>query len=200
MAKKTAKRSAMKSKTAKTVTKKAAKAAVAKAAPARKPAKKAPARRPVRRFAVYAQVSPPSGILPTSPLGSLPAAAPPPAGSAAAYAEYLPIAQQTPASQISTFRIDPALAYQNVQTAMAALGPYTSTLATLPSPFSLTDMQAVPSIALATIYAAAQVNLASPGTTKALVKTATALRGVMLSSAVTLMKAGVLPAPRCSAS
>jgi hypothetical protein len=195
VAKKTAKRSVKKSPATKPAAKKLAKAPPAKEAAAKTPAKKALAKTPVKTFAVYAQVSPPTGLLPIPTLGAAAAAAPPPEGSAAAYAQYLPIAQETPASEIPTFRLDPALANQNVTTAMAALAPYTSTLAALPSPFSLTAMQAVPSIALATIYAAAQVDLASPGTTAALVKAASTLRGVMLSSAVTLMKAGVLPAP-----
>ena len=45
------------------------------------------------------------------------------------------------------------------------------------------------------VYAAAQVDLSSPGTIAKLRKTAGALRDVLLSNAVALMKAGALPAP-----
>ncbi len=173
-----------------------AKTKTSKPAATTKPAAaKAPAAKPAAAAKKAAKPKAPAGpvaIPPPPPPAVAPAT---PKGSAAAYAKYLPIAQkQIPAAQVVPYRQDPALAAQNISTGLAALAPYKKQLAKLPAPFDLGAMNELPAIAIATMYAAAQVDLSSPGTVGQLRKTAGALRDVLLSNAVSLMKAGVLPA------
>lgn len=118
-----------------------------------------------------------------------------PSGSAEAYAKYLPIALTISADVITSYRGDPALAYHNINTGLTALAPREAELANLPKPFSLDAMKALPALALATRYAAAQVDLASKGIIRQLRERATVVRTLLLSSAVTLMNSRDLPAP-----
>jgi hypothetical protein len=118
-----------------------------------------------------------------------------PDGAEAAYAQYAPLALQAAAGKaMPTYSRDPSLAYQNIATGLAALAPYADRLKLLPAPFDPAALAALAAIAQATIYAAAKVDHTSPGTIRALQKTASGLRELLLSSAVTLMKANVLPA------
>jgi hypothetical protein len=138
-------------------------------------------------------------VSPIATGGTIAGATSPPAvatGSAAAYAQYLPIAAAAfPQGQVPRFAGDPALALSNASMGLAALAPYASELAKLPAPFDLAAMQSVPEVAQAAIYAAAQVDTRSAGTIAALRSQVSAVRDVLLSNAVALMKSGVLPAP-----
>jgi hypothetical protein len=132
--------------------------------------------------------------IPTAPAPT--AASLVPGGSAAAYAQYAPLAVQAAAgSTLATYSRDPKLASQNIVTGIDALAPFAAALKLLPAPFDPGALAALPAIAQALIFAAAKVDRTSPGTIRALQKTAGALRELMLSSAVTLMKSGDLPAP-----
>jgi hypothetical protein len=131
--------------------------------------------------------------IPPAPVQGSPAAVP--QGSAQAYEQYLPIAQKFLDGTVPIpYRFDPALAYQNIITGLTALTPYESALISLPAPFDMVSMKALPAIGLAAIYAAAQVDLTSSGRIRQLQQTASALREIMLSSAVALMKTGLVPA------
>jgi hypothetical protein len=115
-------------------------------------------------------------------------------GSAAALAEFLPEAKKFPSRDIRPLRADPALAYYNVDVGLRAVEPHEAELAALPAPFDLATMKSLRRLALGVIYAAAQVDRSSAGTTRKLMKRASELRDVLLSAAVALMKAGLLPA------
>lgn len=91
--------------TRKTVTKKAA---AAKAAPAKK-----------------AAVKDPGCGCKTAPVPVPKVTA---VGSEAAYLRYLPLAEKLVAGEVLPYRLDPLLAYHNVQTGLAALGPHRDAL------------------------------------------------------------------------
>jgi hypothetical protein len=116
-------------------------------------------------------------------------------GAVAVYQQYLPMAMQIPDDQAVPYRQDPSLAYQNIMTGQKALEPHASELKLLPGPFNYDALLALPSIALATIHAAAQVNLESSGIVRQLMATASPLRRMMLTNAEGLMEAGIFPAP-----
>lgn len=121
------------------------------------------------------------------------AAAPDIPGSAEAAAEFLPAAREIPAREIQPLRADAALIHHNVSVGLEAVMAREAELAHLPAPFDLEAMKSLQRLALGLVYAAAQVDRSSPGTTKKLLKRAHELRDVLLSAAVALMKAGVLP-------
>lgn len=116
-----------------------------------------------------------------------------PPGSAEALAEFLPEARALAEKDVRTMRADPALAYHNVTAGLAALAPHESTLATLPAPFDLAAMKSSGRLALALIYAAAQVDRSSSGKTQKLLSKAATARDLLLTNAVALAKSGVLP-------
>ncbi len=117
-------------------------------------------------------------------------------GSAEAFAELLPEAQKIPAASVRSLRGDPALALHNVEVGLSAVLPHEAALASLPSPFDLDALKSLQRVALALVYAAAQIDRSSPGTVRKLIGRASELRDVLLSSAVALMKAGVLPSKK----
>lgn len=131
--------------------------------------------------------------IPAAPELSEPVAVP---DGSEAYKQILPLAQAALGGATApTYGQAPALAYQNILTGVKALTPHRQVLAALPAPFDLAALDALPAVAMATAHAASKVDFASPGVIRKLQETAGGLREVMLSSAVTLMKAGVLPAP-----
>ncbi|MEO7332188.1 MAG: hypothetical protein ABI193_26665 [Minicystis sp.] len=114
-------------------------------------------------------------------------------GSAEDFAKFLPFAQEIPAGDVLPFRADAALAYHNIVTGLDAVLAHESTLTALPAPFQLSTLKSLPRCALALMYAFAQVDRSSPGTASKLLKRAAELRDLLLSSAVALSKAGLLP-------
>ncbi|WP_437766320.1 hypothetical protein WMF27_25205 [Sorangium sp. So ce281] len=123
-------------------------------------------------------------------------AAPALPGSAEAAAEFMEEARRIPAREIRPLRADVALVHHNVRAGLDAVGPHEAELLKLPAPFDLGAMKSLGRLALGLVYAAAQVDRSSPGTTKKLLQRAHELRDLLLSAAVALMKAGVLPAQR----
>ncbi|WP_148313881.1 hypothetical protein [Sorangium cellulosum] len=117
-------------------------------------------------------------------------------GSAEAAADFLQEAQSIPAREIRPLRADAALVHHNISVGLDAVSAREAELLTLPAPFDLDAMRSLRRLALGLVYAAAQVDRSSPGTAKKLLKRAHELRDVLLSAAVALMKAGVLPAQR----
>jgi hypothetical protein len=115
-------------------------------------------------------------------------------GSEAAFARYLPLAQALPVAEIIPYRLDPVLAYHNVQTAISALTPHRAALeAALP----LLDHKALfdsTALAQAVVFAATQVagKSKSLGETRALLTEAGTLRALLLSTADALARAGTL--------
>lgn len=117
-------------------------------------------------------------------------------GSAEALAEFLAEARAVPAQDVYPLRNDPALALHNIDAGLAAIAPRETELSVLPAPFEITTMRSLRRLALALIYAAAQVDRSSPGTTRKLISRAAELREILLTSAVALMKTGTLPEPK----
>ncbi|WP_437893280.1 hypothetical protein [Sorangium sp. So ce124] len=117
-------------------------------------------------------------------------------GSAEAAAEFMEEARRIPAREIRPLRADVALVHHNIRAGLDAVGPREAELVKLPAPFDLGAMKSLGRLALGLVYAAAQVDRSSPGTTKKLLQRAHELRDLLLSAAVALMKAGVLPAQR----
>ncbi|KYF78275.1 hypothetical protein BE17_13145 [Sorangium cellulosum] len=117
-------------------------------------------------------------------------------GSAEAAAEFLPEANEIPPREIRPLRADAALIHHNVNVGLDAVKSREADLLKLPAPFDLDAMRSLRRLALGLVYAAAQVDRSSPGTVKTLLKRAHELRDVLLSAAVALMKAGVLPAQK----
>jgi hypothetical protein len=155
---------------------------------ARSTAKKTPVKRTPRAKAPpaaepAAAAAPPGGDAPVP-------------GAAEAFAELLPEAQAIPAREVRPLRGDPALALHNVDVGLAAVAPHEGALAALPAPFEVGAMRSLRRAALAVIYAAAQVDRASPGKTRKLLQRAAELRDLLLSAAAALMKSAVLPAPK----
>jgi hypothetical protein len=117
-------------------------------------------------------------------------------GSAEALAEFLAEAQAIPARDVRPFRGDAALAFHNVDAGLAAVAAREAELSALPAPFDVAAMRSLRKLALAVVYAAAQVDRSSPGTTRKRIARASELRDLLLTNAVALMKSGVLPEPK----
>ncbi|XXX71631.1 hypothetical protein WMF30_28700 [Sorangium sp. So ce134] len=117
-------------------------------------------------------------------------------GSAEAAADFLQEARSIPAREIRPLRADAALIHHNVSVGLDAVSSREADLLKLPAPFDLDAMRSLRRLGLGLVYAAAQVDRSSPGTAKKLLKRAHEIRDVLLSAAVALMKAGVLPAQK----
>jgi hypothetical protein len=132
-------------------------------------------------------------VIPDAPDPADPLAVPD--GAQTAYDTWLPIAQEAFAGlAVATYNQDPNLAFRNCVTGLAALTEHDDVLKTLPAPFDRSALDALPSIALATVYAAAVVDRASPGIITAQLQKARSLRDLMLHVAEGLVKSGDLPA------
>jgi len=116
-------------------------------------------------------------------------------GSQHDYERFLPAAQALEARDVRPFRLDPSLAYHNVQRAAAALEPMATRITEELPKVHLDDLRALPRLALALSFAASQVDRGG-GTSKSLAEPlskAYALRETMLASAVSLALAGTVP-------
>jgi len=115
-------------------------------------------------------------------------------GSQKAYEDLLPEAQAIPESEIRPFRADGSLAYHNVQRGLDAIAPHIDQIKVELPTVDLTRLQALGDLALAVIYAAAQVDRASDGSTPAFLEKARALRDVLVKSADALAASDIFPA------
>jgi hypothetical protein len=114
-------------------------------------------------------------------------------GSQKAYDDFLPEAQKIPDASVRPFRADASLAHQNVQRGLTALVPLLDNIKDELPKVNIADLQKLPDLALAVIYAAAQVDRGSDGTTAALLEKARGLRDMLLKSAEALAAAGLVP-------
>ncbi|MDI3291572.1 hypothetical protein [Polyangium sp. 15x6] len=115
-------------------------------------------------------------------------------GSQKAYDDFLPAAQDLPEADVRTFRADASLAYHNVKSGLDAIAPHTARIAEELPKVDVAELQKLDDLALAVIYAAAQVDRSSDGSTPALMEQARVLRDVFIKSADALAAAGILPA------
>lgn len=118
------------------------------------------------------------------------------AGSEAAYLRYVEIAAGMPDSEVGAYRLDPVLAYHNVQAGLLALAPHREELRrALPllDHGAIFDLEA---LAQAVIFASTQVvgKTRSDGEIKALLAQASQLRALLLSTADALVLSGVFKA------
>lgn len=109
----------------------------------------------------------------------------------------LPEARALPKDVVKTFRIDPVIALQNASDGVeAVLGVGEARLAAELPFLSLDELKEIVDLAIATSYAVRRVeNFTAPGSLP-LLKEATALRAKLLSAAVALAAAGLLPAAK----
>jgi hypothetical protein len=113
-------------------------------------------------------------------------------GSQKAYDRFLPAAQAL--GVVRPYRGDAQLAFHNIDRGLDAVDAKADVIkAQLPT-VDVKKLHELPEIALAVIYAAAQVDRSSDGATPALLVKARELRDLMLTSAEALAKARVLPA------
>ncbi|MBK9260687.1 MAG: hypothetical protein IPM54_12815 [Polyangiaceae bacterium] len=115
-------------------------------------------------------------------------------GSQKAYEQYLSEAEALADADVRPFRADGSLALHNVEMGLDAISPHVDRIkAELPT-VDVVALQKLPDLALAVIYAAAQVDRTSDGSTGALIDKARASRTLLLASAEALAVAGILPA------
>ncbi|MDC3988422.1 hypothetical protein [Polyangium jinanense] len=114
-------------------------------------------------------------------------------GSQKAYDDFLPAAQDLPEADVRTFRADPSLAYHNVKSGLDAIAPHIARITEELPKVDVAALQTLDDLALAVIYAAAQVDRSSDGSTPALLEKARAHRDVLIKSADALAAAGLIP-------
>jgi hypothetical protein len=118
-------------------------------------------------------------------------------GSQQAYERFLPEARALDARDVRPFRADPSLAYHNIDSGVTAVLEREAQIAEELPKIDIARVRALPELALAVCFAAAQVDRDAPtsrGIEEKLGR-ARSRREIMLSSAVALAKAGVLPEP-----
>jgi hypothetical protein len=123
---------------------------------------------------------------PTSPADEI-------TGSQKAYEHFLPAAKALSGEGIRLFRADASLAYHNVKAGVDAIAPLAEIKSELPKVHTKMFLE-LPDLALAVVFAAAQIDRGTDGQTPALQAKASALRGVLLPAAEALAAAGVVPA------
>lgn len=113
----------------------------------------------------------------------------------AAYEAFLGEAKALSPREVVVCRADVSLLYDNVRAGVEAVLAERATIKTSLPKLDLSRLALLPDLALALVYAAAQVDRGarSDGTTAALLKEMRPLREMLLSSAVALATAGVLP-------
>lgn len=114
-------------------------------------------------------------------------------GSQKAYDDFLPETQDLPEADVRTFRADASLAYHNVRRGLDAIAPHIDRIPEDLPKIDVAKLQKLDDLALAVIYAAAQVDRSSDGSTPALLEKARTLRDVLLKSADALAAAGLIP-------
>jgi len=121
-----------------------------------------------------------------------PTGAPEVVGSQKAYDDHLPAALALDA--VRAFRADPQIAYHNVIAGLDAIAPSIDQIKDELPKISVKKLGALAEIALAVIFAAAQVDRGSDGSTMAQLARARDMREVLLASADALAASGVVPA------
>ena len=114
-------------------------------------------------------------------------------GSQEAYDHFLPAAQALDAAAVRSFRADASVAYHNVKAGADALVPLEARIKVELPTVPLKILLGLPDLALAVLFAAAQVDRGADGSTTTLLARARDLRDLLLSSAEALAKAGILP-------
>ncbi|MDI1445431.1 hypothetical protein [Polyangium sp. 6x1] len=115
-------------------------------------------------------------------------------GSQKAYETFLLAAQALPEGEVRLFRADASLAYHNIRRALDAIAPHIDRIKEELPKIDVTQLQQLDDLALAVIYAAAQIDRSSDGSTPAFMEKARALRDVLIKSADALAASGILPA------
>jgi hypothetical protein len=115
-------------------------------------------------------------------------------GSQKAYDHFLPAAKALPAEAVRPFRADALLAYHNVKAGVERVAPLDKHIKSELPKVQPQMLLELPDLALAVIFAAAQIDRGADGKTPALQAKASALRGVLLPAAEALAAAGVVPA------
>jgi hypothetical protein len=115
-------------------------------------------------------------------------------GSQKAYEDFLPAAQAIAETDIRPFRADASVAYHNIVAGVEAITPLITRIQSDLPKVDVPALQQLPDIALGVIYAVAQVDRSSDGTTPALLEKARGLRSLLIKSAHALVAANVIPA------
>lgn len=115
-------------------------------------------------------------------------------GSQKAYADFLPEALALSDGEVRPFRSDASLAYHNIRRGLDAVTPHIERIQEDLPKVDVARLQKLDKLALAVIYAAAQIDRSSDGSTPALLEKARTLRDVLIKSADALVASGVLPA------
>ncbi|MFT3765851.1 MAG: hypothetical protein QM820_10070 [Minicystis sp.] len=115
-------------------------------------------------------------------------------GSHKAYDHFLPVAQAIDAAAVRPCRADATVAYHNVERGLDAIAPHIDQIKSDLPKVSVQKLQQVSEIALALIFAAAQVDRGSDGATPALLAKARELREPLIKSADALAATGIIPA------
>jgi len=120
--------------------------------------------------------------------------APPIVGSQKAYEDFLPDALAIAEADIRPFRADASIVYHNIVAGVDAITPLMGQIQIELPKVNVTALQQLPDIALGVIYAVAQVDRSSDGTTAVMLEKARVSRTLLLRSAEALVAANILPA------
>lgn len=115
-------------------------------------------------------------------------------GSQKAYEEFLPAAEALDDEDVRPYRADGSMALHNIEFGLDSITPHLPRIATELPTVDIAALKKLPNIALAVIYAAAQVDRSSDGSTAALLEKARASRALLLAWANALVVADILPA------
>lgn len=115
-------------------------------------------------------------------------------GSQKAYEQFLPQAEALAESDVRPFRADGSIALQNINMGLDSITPHLNQIKIELPTINTAELQQLPDLALAVIYAAAQVDRTSDGSTAILLEKGRTLRSLLLASAEALVIAGLVPA------
>lgn len=115
-------------------------------------------------------------------------------GSQEAYERFLPVADAIDASLVQNFRADATLAYHNVDRGLDEIAPFIDQIKEQLPTVRMKQLVETADLALAVMFAAAQVDRGADGSTQALLAEARASRAFLMASADALAAAGLFPA------
>lgn len=132
---------------------------------------------------------------PAKPSPAVDDAVPEVTGSQQHYESFLDAARAVGAGAVRPYRLDPSLAYHNVERGVAALLPLTKRIQEELPKVDMDELRSLPDLALALGFAASLVDRDGGGSADlpALLAEAYGLRETMLTSAVALAAAGLVP-------
>jgi hypothetical protein len=119
---------------------------------------------------------------------------PPVVGSQKAYEDFLPDAQTIADEDIRPFRADASVAYHNIVAGLEAITPLHARIQIELPTVNVAALQQLPDLALGLMFAVAQVDRSSDGTTAVLLEKARVSRTLLLKSADALVAADIIPA------